>query len=451
VSGDKIAYFRDLDNGDRVNVTYLRSKYFFDPLTDTEQDKFVESYHSQIPDFLKQVDPVNIRGEGVVQLGHWPYTTSKEGIILPPAGAPFFRYVADWKKEQKDDISDEAWMAQEDLWIQREIYRIIREANDSVSIFEGKGGDAKGAVQAFTFTNPYWELTLTVAGKKKLGVKIKNRLPWRQRLDLNFQVQLQKNTARKETIFVGGEPLEPHKERELKDHDVQGQAATGIYGVEQVINWETAAVKRIDHISFGSLAAGDCAHGHRTFPEGLKPFREQKDKGPPQPGPGPGPGPGLPPDAKVKMPMDKGKGEDKGETLNGLKANRYIEKPTQQTRRIPIGVALIVDQEHVDRVLLAFSKSPLRFLTTQVIGDRYPQSVRPQMGNMKQGGKGFNPKDFSGGGELSLTPGFGPGSGGFRNQPKTSSGGADQESNMELVIYGIVTLYERYPPRPKTP
>ena len=376
---------------------------------------------------------------------NWPYKPE----TYPPADAQFFRYVAN---EWLDDynFSDEIWMAQEDLWVQREIYRIIREANDSVSVFQGKGGDAKGnKPQTYTFTNPYWQLTLTLINKKKLGVTIKNRLPSRQRLDLDFLIQLQENANydQYEKITVGGEPLGPHESRDLPEHPVQGQAATGIYRVEQVINWETAAVKRIDHISFGSLASGDCSHGHRTFPKGLKPFREKKEAAPQQKGP-----PGF--DKGKMAPMDKGmmdKGKGKGDAVNispnGLRIDRYIEKPSQQTRRMPIGVALIVDQEHVDRVLLAFSKSRLRFLTTQVILNRYPHSVRPEFGNVQQRGKGFNPKEFLKDGEATI----GPGLGGFRNQPQASSGSsAEQESNMELIVYGIVTLYERYPPR-KTP
>ena len=31
--------------------------------------------------------------------------------------------------------------------------------------------------------------------------------------------------------------------------------------------------------------------------------------------------------------------------------------------------------------------------------------------------------------------------------PTESVGGSDEESNTELVLYGIVSLYERYPPR----
>ena len=30
-----------------------------------------------------------------------------------------------------------------------------------------------------------------------------------------------------------------------------------------------------------------------------------------------------------------------------------------------------------------------------------------------------------------------------------ANGAADTETNMELVIYGIMTIYQRYPPAPK--
>jgi hypothetical protein len=463
-----------LKPGYQVTVTFLKGKYFFDPLTNQEQDKFVEVYKDQVPEILQQVQPVNDKGEGVVQLHNWAY--DKKGF--PPANALFFRYVAKEPEQwnAKHDISQEAWMAQEDLWVQREIYRIIREANDSVSEFKDKGGQGKGKGaegkdkggqgkdegaegkgkggeglgKAFTFENPYWELTVTAAGKKKLDIKIKNLLPRRQRLDLSFLVQLQKKISsaeQLEKITIGGEPLGPRgsaDDSRETSHDVRGQAATGIYGVEQVINWETAAVKRIDHISFGGLGGGDCSHSHRTYPQGLKPFQEKKGKGPVvTKGPD---NKGLP-DPLTMKDKDKGKGvADAGITPNGLKANRYLEPPSRQTRRIPIGVALIVDQEHVDRVLLAFSKSKLRFLTTQVILNRYPHSLRPTVGTQPGGKDDFNPKGF--GGEA----GFPSGLGGLRERPTTSpSAGSDQESNVELVIYGIVTLYERYPPRAKAP
>jgi hypothetical protein len=444
--------FARLEPKDQVAITYLKGKYFFDPLTDSEQDSYAAVYKNQFQEIFEQVDPVHVdkkKGilQGVVQFPNWVY---KEGDELPP-NAQFFRHVAK-KWDINQDFSNEAWMAQEDLWVQREIYRIVREANDAVSKFTGKAVDGLG--KTATFTNPYWELTMTAAGKKKLDVKIKNLLPRRQKLDLAFRLQLQKkvNTVNPEIMFIGGEPRGPKGSSddtlELK-YDVQEQAATGIYDVEQVINWETAAVKRIDHIALGSIAGGDCCHSHRTFPEGLKPFRETKGKE--GAAPEKGPDGGKFPDPKMMMVQPKdfrgGKGGEANGTPHGLHADRYLEKPSRQTRQIPIGVALIVDQEHVDRVLLAFSKSKLRFRTTQVILNWYPHSVRPNVAVSEPKGKDFfKGKGFPGGEGVAPFGPFGGPLGGMR-QPAPPSAGGEQEANMELVIYGIVTLYERYPPR----
>src|SRR5205823_7435653 len=74
-----------------------------------------------------------------------------------------------------------------------------------------------------------------------------------------------------------------------------------------------------------------------------------------------------------------GTGGAEGErTPNGLLENRYLEV-TPQARRVPVGIALIVDQAHVARVQTAFADSPLRFLITQVLMHRYPKSVRPDV------------------------------------------------------------------------
>jgi hypothetical protein len=41
---------------------------------------------------------------------------------------------------------------------------------------------------------------------------------------------------------------------------------------------------------------------------------------------------------------------------------------------------------------------------------------------------------------------IGPKGGPNPNQP--AAGASDMETNMEMVVYGIMTLYQRYPPRP---
>jgi hypothetical protein len=127
---------------------------------------------------------------------------------------------------------------------------------------------------------------------------------------------------------------------------------------------------------------------------------------------------------------------------NNLWKDRYIEV-TKQARRLPIAVVLIVDQDHVDRVLNAFNNTPLRFLTTQVLLNHYPRSVRPTfLASAPGAGPGFPGPGFPMPG-----PGY-PSPGNFPGGPAGQEGSADMEANIELVIYGVVTLYERFPPRP---
>jgi hypothetical protein len=173
---------------------------------------------------------------------------------------------------------------------------------------------------------------------------------------------------------------------------------------------------------------------------------------------------------------------DTKKTKNGLNSDRYIEQPTAEVRKVPFGISLIVGQEHIDRVLFAFSKSPLRILMTQVIVDRYPHSVRPTgMEQAPQGIAGGNPLGGGLGGRMGFPGGdgnrgygssgyggnpggglggrfggfggfgggLGGGLGGTRQGSGPATGGADsQETNVEMVIYGIAPLYQRYPPRP---
>jgi hypothetical protein len=93
----------------------------------------------------------------------------------------------------------------------------------------------------------------------------------------------------------------------------------------------------------------------------------------------------------------------------------------------------------VDRVLTHFNNSKLRFLETQVLLNHYSGSLQPPP---PPDAKSDNPRPGF--------PGFGPGNRG-PGQPAAAGGGQDLETNMEIVIYGIMTLYQRYPPPPNMP
>jgi hypothetical protein len=126
-------------------------------------------------------------------------------------------------------------------------------------------------------------------------------------------------------------------------------------------------------------------------------------------------------------------------TINGLVKDRYSEV-NEQARRLPVGVALIVDQVHLGRILKSFENSKFRFVINQTLLNRYPGSLRPQIAAVKEEARptgplrGFGPRDMGAG----AAP-----------RPPAGMGSEDTfESNVELVIYGTVTLYQRHPPRP---
>ncbi|MCI0637765.1 MAG: hypothetical protein L0Y72_22105 [Gemmataceae bacterium] len=496
ISGDETKDnqdFRELMPKDKVTVLYDDGKYFNDALTDSEQGVYVSPgvYHNQIKSILEQVEPMNGKGEGVVQLRGWFYELDREGkVILPMSRMPFLNFLPGNGWEHIDlDISQEAWIAQEDLWIQKEIYRLVRLANDYVSRFEskhgGKGPEDKSTFH--TFSNPYLELKLQWPGGNVLNVKLKNLQNRRQKLDLNLRVHFHKDKLNPEIVPIGGEPLNPAgiegseitKQIKLSDNALR----TGIYSVEQVLTWETAAVKRIDQICIGTM--GDISHSHRTFPLGVQTL--VKEDIPADAGNDPKAQAGLPPGGAPLMPklgvvggpggglpgMGVGMGQGNALTKHGFVKDRYLEV-TPQARRLPVAVSLIVEQEHVDRVQTAFNNSVLRFLTTQVLVNRYPSSMRPHLvgqgssgyldpGGIGEGGlrmpAGLMPPQMPGafggfpGGDVAggVQPGGFPASGQFNPFGITTTAADDMETNVEVVLYGIVTLYERFPPsnRPK--
>src|SRR5262249_49976 len=160
----------------------------------------------------------------------------------------------------------EAWIAQENLWIQKEIYRMVRAANDEVAVFKGKGGKERNKV--YSFFNPNFEVELTLDDKQTLTFKIKNRLDRQQSIDLNFRVLLNDQPGfASEDIRISGDPLKPKGAKSVKDVFVfpaDKSPRNAILKVEQVLNWQMAAVKRIDQISIGSAAGDEISHSHRT-------------------------------------------------------------------------------------------------------------------------------------------------------------------------------------------
>ncbi len=426
---------KDFSAGKLLAVTYQKGRYFNDPITTTEQVDFAASYKDQVHDILKLVDPLDEKGNGVVQLKDWLYAPTD----YPDPSMKFIRFVDEpWNVNKP--VYKEAWIAQEDLWIQKEIYRMIADANRKISDFKGEGG--KKVDTTYKFANPNFNVELTLDAKGMLTFKIKNRLDRQQALDLNFRVLL--NNSRDfapELMRISGDPLKPAGDKTGKDSYVErfpiGKSPrNAIVSVQQVLTWQTAAVKRIDQITIGD--AGDQAHSHRTFGDApLRPF-DPKDgedakavKGGFRPPPGKkGKGPAAP-----IGPAPVALGANMGGLEHGFWTHRYSEV-TDQMRRIPVAVVLIVDQDHVDRVLTSFNNSKLRFLPTQVLLNQYPGSLQPPAVPGKDDEAPVRPLP----GQPRVRPVAPP--------PPQAGASSDTETNMELVIYGIMTLYQRYPKAP---
>src|SRR5204862_108996 len=97
-------------------------------------------------------------------------------------------------------------------------------------------------------------------------------------------------------------------------------------------------------------------------------------------------------------------------------------------------------------VMTKFNNSKLRLLLTQALLNQYTGSIAPPAPAVdpKDGPK-FVPNPFAPGPMRPMGP-FGPG-----GPIPPAAGGGDSDNSMELVIYGVMTLYQRYPPRPPMP
>lgn len=380
--------------------------------------------------------------------------------------------------------------------------------------YRGEGG---GKNNTYYFTNPYWKLTLRLTPDNKLNLHITNLTSVPARVDTDFQVRISDDPEVNEaqqyvTLRVHHPPLGPGagaapKGSPYKLNIDDDTPITGILAVRQVLTWETAAIKRIDRMAIGgdiggqggakddtappgggpvmppgstgsggqsypgapgaSAAGSGNSHSHRTFPKGLTAlFKEDVKTTAPAPAAGQS-------EDKYRSAPGGGTAKASGASPNGVTFTRYVEL-TRQARRVPVALVLIVDQEHVGRVLASLTNSKMRFLTTQVLINRYPHSIRPPIEGSK-----VKPGDFSGsypdysGGYYPNKPGSGPvfppgGGSGPVFPPGGSGGGAvmppgggfmppptsapvagdDRQTNVELVIYGYMTIYQRYPERP---
>ncbi len=263
--------------------------------------------------------------------------------------------------------------------------------------------------------------------------------------------------------------------------------------VEQVFDTRTVPVRRIESMGLGKTDSR-FADKQMLMPS-FKVYEDEAKKaaegiaagtgpvGPVGPGGGPGPRPGPGPVGPFGPGGVGGTGAVSGggtvDTVVNANKKRYIAV-TPEVRRMPVGIVLVVDQAYMQDVLLAFANSQLKFQITQVNWARFRgslgggpggSSTSPELGGgivQTTGGSGgglgseFRNPELRGPGPVGPRPGPGPGPVGPRPGPGgpggpfgpfAGSGGLTTVSEsqltsglIELSVYGVVSLYEKYAP-----
>jgi hypothetical protein len=523
---DLLTWPDNLEGVDNLNKMYFGDSIPLDTRIDYERKK--KTYKSQYDANIEMVLPVKDPVTGQVQFkGGQP-----EGVVKPS-----FNFEGHFDKNPPD--ADDLWLIQEDLAVQRELLRLIRDTNDMIGTFHKVAGapkpdKSKGEVDHQIFTNSDFKLDLALVeqrgGVKTFRCTLTNISNRRQALGVNFLVRV-KGLHDLQYFFVDGEPLAPNasiavkdlgsnpKEKEQpKDWALQTQSGNlqgeVLEGVMQVYDWRTAPIKRIDNVVTGwqsSRTQGALEPPlfekteAATTPGGMQPSGDTNTGG--NTG-----GIGGGDMAQMMGEMMKkgmrggmfGGGGSSDKTKNGLEKNRYMSV-SKQVRRMPVGLAVVMDQNHIQDFLTVVANSKLRIQTTQVYWQRFyggdikpsfPKEEKPEeaapgkvppapagrAGLPTFGGK-FGGK-FAGMGGVGEGPGGTPGmanmatmmqqmkarmtmrggmmggmsagpmGGGILTGPGASSAASydsiepEEETNLvELAFYGIASLYERYPPK----
>jgi hypothetical protein len=251
-----------------------------------------------------------------------------------------------------------------------------------------------------------------------------------------------------------------------------------IVGVQQILDWRVVPIKRIDRIEVGALAHRE-SDRTKVAPLQVYDFKKKDPAASPtaatdattaaQPGAGvpgsPAGSPGFASPGGEQGGMGGKGGPGMGGTGGGdgpltenhkIPLRRYYEL-TDEVRRVPVAVVLIVDISNINDVLSAFANSRLRFQVTQAVWNRVPSIGKPAFASSSPAssgaGKGSSAPGAPGGDE---GPGFAAGPG--RGQPPTGPSGStgtgtgqgqrpaisvEEETNqVELQVYGLITLYE---------
>jgi hypothetical protein len=357
-----------------------------------------------------------------------------------PAGPdPFENFWAHVPSEE------ECWLAQEDFWVKRELLRIVREAVHNVARFTEdkealkKEKPIEGVVSRHLFRNNLWEVDFMAErpkGQWFISSKstLKNLHPAKRIVPLSASPNsgglhfLVRQGSKVFYFRVDGEPL-PYGGvvSFAKSWEVDSINFDKPFELEEDFENANSPVREIVELQLGKQSSRTANAPLLTSLTILP--KPDDSKGPATPPPPASTG--APPPQPAAGGAPPGQEES---TTNGLPRQRYIFR-SKQCRHIPIGLLLIVDQAHMHEVLVAMSNSRLRVQTTQVQYRHLDHYQSPTSGAVPGGGQLIN-------------RGFAPGG--------APAGAAvspleEDQNLMEMAIYGIANLYERFPPKDYVP
>lgn len=385
-----------------------------------------------------------------------------------------FRHVNNWGVRKP--TSDQIWLALEDYWLQRAIVQPVNVINNGAAKFE-RVPNEDGQDNPFkrTFQSRVWkiELEIPTSGPDAMRVmraKITNTTDRLQLMGINNRMRLKVwlstlPTAQPIDFRLEGEFVKAGDTKEIplvrRYHELpRGIEVEEIARVEQVLDVRTVPVRQVMNFEMQYLDSRHAKHelvAPEFLPEVEAPMAGtgeefgDADGGMPAPAFGPGGGFGSKDGRKSKAGAPKMILDD-----NRL---RYFDS-TDQVRRIPVAIVLLVDQMFMQDALVAYTNSPLRFQITQFHWRRYRGKMSTSSGGMDgdgyvdDGGQEFagSPLDDFGGEEdygMSGPQGFGAdfGPGSFGSRAGSVSPEQVTSGLVELTIYGVASLYEKFEPK----
>ncbi|MGL4421164.1 MAG: hypothetical protein ACRCZF_10905, partial [Gemmataceae bacterium] len=334
------------------------------------------------------------------------------------------RWVNPWG--QVTPRSEQIWLALEDLWLQRAMVDPIRIVNENVARFTEVKAESPSKFQK-KFRSRVWEVTMTLEEKNNQRIlkgKLKNRTPQLQLLGMGNTMRLNvwvDDTPEAQPIpfTIEGEFIPGELEVEIPfnpTHQIlPGITPKEIVKIEQVLDIRTVPIRRLDRLVLGYRSAKHAtqemkgpsfwtepdpmaapAGGNPNAPEtgGSGGQRGSTPMGDPRGGPGGGAGAAAAgPGVQTGPP---------GAVLDGNR-KRYLEL-TEQVRRMPVGIVVVVDQSYVPDVLVAYANSSFRFQVVQHHFRRFRGSLESPTAPGASGSSGSSmPSGY---------PSGGPGAGG---------------------------------------